>query len=275
MTKYNGIKGLEGREQVGAVVTAGIKSSRGFPEQTDRYHIVQPREENGVRKYHPGFLQFNTASPERRKVLKGNIVHAYKDDFFESHLKAQVIGKMHPNKKPYCVGDGVKASRWSGEGAEDFKEMTCPNARCVHRICKPPVCTPFMRFMFRVKWADGSTMPSFLVKFTSKSWNTVGNFKGFFDYWENVASELGMNDYKLFGLPITLTLVYQTKPSDKSKFPVTIISADADPIDFFLRQQENIKELSGSVPIAITDQSEQEPTVVYEDVKAISKPTLF
>lgn len=277
MTKYSGIEGLEGREQVGAVVTAGKKSGRGFPEETDRYHIVQPREENGVRHPHPAFSQFNSAGSERRKVIRGNLVHAYKDDCFESFLKAQSIGrKMHPNKKPYCLGDGALATRWSGDDPEKFDEMVCPNRRCEFRLTKPPACKPFLRLLFRVRWSEESHMPSFLVKFTSGSWNTAGNFKGFFDYWENVAKELDMKEFKLFGLPITLTLAYQTKPSDKTKFPVTTISSEADPIDFFMRQQANMKELAGSDLIAITDAQEQTPEVVYEDVKAISKPsTLF
>jgi len=277
MTKYSGIKGLEGREQVGAVITAGRKSIRGFPEETDRYHIVQPREENGVRKPHPGFSLFNSAPPERRKVIRGNLVHAYKDDCFESHLKAQSLGKkMHPNKKPYCIGDGVKATRWSGGDPDAFNDMNCPNKQCEFRLSSPPTCKPFLRFLFRVRWVGESTMPSFLVKFTSGSWNTAGNFKGFFDYWDNVARELGMKDYKLFGLPITLTLAYQTKPSEKTKFPVTTISSDADPVEFFMRQQSNMKELAADELIAITDESEQTPELVYEDVKSISKPaTLF
>lgn len=274
MEKYNGIKDLTGREHVGAVVTVGRKSDRGFPEQTDRFHVVQPREENGVRGYHPAFSQFNSAPAERRKVIKGNIVHAYKDDCFESHLKAQAINKkMHPNKKPYCVGDGVKATRWTGREPDDFIEIDCPNKLCEFRMTQPPLCKPFLRFLFRISWAEGSTMPAFLVRFTSGSWNTAGNFKGFFDYWGNVAKELGMKNYKLFGLPVTLTVSYQTKPSEKTRFPVVAISSSADPIDFFMRQRADLRELTQDVPLAITDASEQDPLLVYEDVKAISKPS--
>jgi len=276
MTKYNGIKGLEGREPVGAVVTVGVKSTRGFPEQTDKFHIVQPREENGVRKYHPGFSQFNTAGAEHRKVIRGNIVHASKCDCFEFHLKAQAINKkMHPNKKPYCTGDGKDAMRWSGKGADDFNKMDCPHDRCEHRMTKPPLCKPFMRFLFKLRWKDGSLLPQSLVKLTSGSWNTTANFKGFFEYCESAASGLGLKEYTLFGFPFMLSLAYQTKPSEKTKFPVVTISPEIDPVDFFLQQRANIRELVVDVPIAITDQPEQEPVVVYEDVKAISKPTLF
>ena len=73
-----------------------------------------------------------------------------------------------------------------------------------------------------------------------------------------------------------LSLAYQTKPSEKTKFPVVTISPEMDPVDFFMQQRANIRELVGDVPVAITDESEQFPEIVYEDVKAISKPsTLF
>lgn len=279
MTKYNDIQGLEGREPVLAVVTVGVKSSRGFPEQTDKFHIVNPREENGVRKYHPGFTQFNTAAGEHRKVIRGNIVHASKHDCFEFYLKAQAIDKkMHPNKKPYCTGDGIHATRWTGKGADEFLKMDCPHDRCVYRITKPPLCKPFMRFLFKLRWKDGSVLPQSIVKFTSGSWNTTANFKGFFEYCYGVASELGLREYTFFGFPFMLSLAYQTKPSEKTKFPVVTISPEMDPVDFFMQQRKNIRELVGnvSVPVSITSGSEQDAKVVYEDFKGISKPaTLF
>lgn len=275
MNKYNGIEGLSGREPVGAVITVGVKSSRGFPEQTDRFHIVQPREEGGYRKPHPAFLKFNGADAELRKVIRGNIVHALQKDCFEFHLKAQAINKkMHPDKKPYCAGDGIHAMRWSGKGPDDFVKMDCPNEKCEFRLTKPPVCKPFMRFLFKLRWKSDS-LPQPLVKFTSGSWNTTANFKGFFDYCSRVASELGMKNLTLFGFPFMLSLAYQTKPSDKTKFPVVTISPEIDPVEFFLQQRANIRELSQDMPMAITDASEQDNLVVYEDVKGISKPNLF
>lgn len=274
MEKCSGIKDLTGREPVGAVVTVGVKSSRGFPEQTDRFHIVQPREENGVRKYHPAFGQFNSAGPDLRKIIRGNIVHATQTDCFEFHLKAQAINKkMHPDKKPYCIGDGVHAVRWSGRDPDDFIKMDCPHDKCQYRMTKPPICKPFMRFLFKLRWKDNSTLPQPLVKFTSGSWNTTANFKGFFDYCNRTAQELGLKEYTLFGLPFVLSLAYQTKPSEKTRFPVVTISPEVDPVDFFLQQRAKIRELTQDVPMAITDAPEQVAEIVYEDVKSISKPS--
>ena len=68
MQKPDGIKGLKGREPVGVVLSVGVKDKqRGFPTETDRFHLVAAREENGVRNLHPGFATFNTAAIEKRK----------------------------------------------------------------------------------------------------------------------------------------------------------------------------------------------------------------
>ena len=121
------IKDLHPREPVGAVVSVGVKDkAKGFPTETDRWHIVQPREENGIRHPHPAFTSFNQAPPEHRKVLKGVIMHATRDLCVEWHLKAQVLSKAHPDRRPACVGDGVKAIRWEGGEADDFMDIKCP-----------------------------------------------------------------------------------------------------------------------------------------------------
>lgn len=272
MRKPDHIKGLEGREPVGAVVTIGVKhKERGFPTETDRWHIVQPREEAGVRHLHPGFNAFNTAPPEKRKVLRGNIVHASVADCFEHHLKAQVIKKpAHPDKKPHCVGDGVHATRWQGPGADDFVEIKCPNERCEYRQNKPPTCKPFARMLFRLRWQDGVALPTPLVKFTTGSWNTVANIKGFFDYIDSTARQLGLEEYSLFGFPFLMTLQYQTKPSVQSRFPVVHISPEQDPVQFFMAQRKNIAGLQHDQVAALPDM--QGDGEVFEDVSSISVP---
>lgn len=274
MSEYEGIKGLTPREPIGAVVTIGIKDkSRGFPTQTDRWHIVQPKAENNVRKVHEAFRSFNTAAVEKRQVIRGNLIHATKAECFEHHLKAQVLRGAHPNKKPACVGDGVKAMRWEGQGPEDFMEIKCLNELCEYRQTQPPKCKPFMRFLFRLRWPDGVQLPTPLVKFTSGAWNTTANFLGFWEYLEGTAAQLGLHRYTLFGFPFLLSLHRQTKPSEQRSFPVVTISPEMDPIEFFMKQRDNIRQLSAEVPaIAITDQSEQAVDAVYEDVDSISVP---
>ena len=266
-----GIKGLEGREPVGAAVTIGVKhAQRGFPTETDRWHVVNPREESGIRHLHPGFTSFNQAPPEKRKVLRGNIIHASASECFEYQLKAQVLTKGHPDKKPACVGDGVNARRWAGPGPDDFIDIKCPNERCEYRQTEPPKCKPFARFLFRLRWQDGIALPTPLSKFTTGSWNTVANLKGFFDHIEKTANQLGLEQYTLFGFPFVLTLQYQTKASAKSRFPVVHISPEEDPVTFFMRQRKNIAQLQSEHIIALPDL--QDTGEIYEDVKAINVP---
>lgn len=268
-----GIKGLTGREPIGAAVTIGVKDkARGFPTGTDRWWVVNSREENGVRHLHPGFANFNAAQPDKRKVLRGNLIHATREECFEYQLKAQVIHKpAHPDKKPMCVGDGVKAVRWEGGDPDDFMEIKCPNERCEYRQTQPPVCKPFARLLFRLRWQEGIALPTPLVKFTTGSWNTTANLKGFFDHIEKTAQQLGLQEYTLFGFPFVMTLQYQTKASAQSRFPVVHISPEEDPVAFFMRQRENIAQLQAAHITALPQL--QGPDELYEDVEAITVPS--
>lgn len=269
------IKGLEGREPVGAVVSIGIKEKqRGFPTETDRWHIVNPKEESGIRHLHPGFASFNSAAPEKRKVIRGNIVHANRDECFEYHLKAQVLPnrKAHPDRRPACVGNGITAERWEGGEADEFMQIKCLNERCEFRQTKPPACKPFSRFLFRLRWPDGVAFPTPLVKFTTGAWSSTANLVGFFDYIENTAKQLGMSNYSLFGFPFILSLQYQTKPSAQSRFPVVHISPEEDPVAFFMRQRADIAQLqqAGNV-LSLEDM--QDVDEVFGDVQSISVPS--
>jgi len=267
------IKDLNGREPVGAVVSIGVKDKqRGFPTETDRWHIVNPREESGVRHLHPGFSAFNSAAVDKRKILRGNLVHSARDECFKHHLKAQVLRGAHPDKRPACVGDGVHATRWEGPGPDDFMEIKCPHERCEYRQGTPPKCKPWAQFLFRLRWQDGVALPTPLVKFTTGSWNTVGNILGFFEYIDQTARQLGMTSYSLFGFPFVLTLQYQTKPSAKSKFPVVHISPEEDPVAFFMRQRGDIALINSQTPAISLPDMAGDVDLEYEDVKSISVP---
>ncbi len=273
MTDMQGIKDLRGRDPIGAVVTIGVKhKERGFPTETDRWHIVNAREEAGIRHLHSAFGAFNSAPVEKRKVIRGNLVHATAADCFEYHLKAQVIKKpAHPDKRPACVGDGIHAIRWMGGDADNFENIKCPNDRCEFRMTKPATCKPFSRLLFKLRWQDGVALPTPLVKFTTGSWNTVANLKGFFDYIEESANQLGLKDYTLFGFPFLMTLQYQTKASVQSRFPVVHISPEIEPVDFFRMQRKNIAQLQQEHIVALPDL--QEAGEVFEDVSNISVPS--
>jgi hypothetical protein len=274
MKQPDHIEGIKGREPVSAAVTIGVKDrKRGFPIEKDRFHIVLPYEADGRREYHPSFGFFNTAPVDKRKLIMGNLVHASQEECFEYFLKAQVLGKgkAHPNKHPACVGDGSMAVRWEGPGPDDFKKIACPNERCEYRLSTPPSCKPWMRFLFRLRWND-ERHPATLVKFTSGSWNTVANFKGFFDYLDRMASELKISDFSLYGLPFTMTLVERTKASAQRRFPTVSISPDMDPVTWLQQRNAAMAALADPNYIALTDDSQQDPAVVFEDMGTISKP---
>lgn len=270
------IAGTEGREPVGVVLSCGIKKGgSGFPVEKDRYHLVQPREENGMRPHHPAFAAFNQAQVDKRKMIRGNLVHATKAECFEGYLRKQTGPssiRMHPNRMPFCQGDGVHARRWMGGAPDDFTEIRCPNEQCEYRLTTPATCKPFSRILFRIRWPDGNPLPSMLCKYTSGGWYTYTNLLGFFDYLERTAGEIGLEKYSLFGFPFTMTLTQQTKPSAQTRFPVTVITPEEDPVAFFARQSEQMKLARATQYDAIAGPSQQEPDLVYEDIKQLQVP---
>lgn len=283
----HGIAGLEGREPIGAAVTIGIKGPSGAPTERDRFHVVESAPDaQDRRQHHRAFEVYNRMKPEARRLLRGNLVHATRAACFEHHLKCQQKpgGSMHPQRRPFCVGDGVRAVRWMGKDADDFQQIECPHDRCEFRQAqgsKPIPCKPWMRLLFRIAWDDATqaalaaagkpAMPSMIVKFTSGSWNTVRNAIGFFDQFEQTAAALGIPHAKLFGLPFTMQLGERTNSEKKSRFPVVTFSPSMDLIEFLGAQKKQLDAL-GAVPVveALTDQSQQSPEVVAGDYEAIS-----
>jgi len=269
------IKDLQSREPIGAILSIGKKSARGFPHETDRFHIVSTMQDaNKVRQPHPAFNSFNAAPPEKRKVIRGNLIHATRDDCFEYYLKAQTLGgKQHPNKQPMCTGNGTTALRYADNQNDpnQFNEIVCPGDKCEFRVGDKPMCKPFSRLLFRLRWLDGVAFPTPLTKFSTGSWNTCANLVGFFEYIENVTKHLGIKEYSLFGFPFMMVLSKKTNPAKKTSFPVVTITPEADPVQFFTLQAQNFEQLSGSSSMALIDmQSDQE---LLEDSESLSLPS--
>lgn len=275
LKKYNGIEGVEGREPVMAVLALGRKpKTKGFPIEKDRFHIVVPREADDMREYHPAFKLFNEAAPEHRQIIHGNIVHATVKECFEWHRKKQGTpeNKLHPNGMPFCVGDGVSATRWMGGAPDNFKEIQCPNDKCEFAMIEDSTkkCKPWMRFLFRVRWPKGN-LPNGLFKFVTQSWNSVVNFVGFFDSLMKTAANLGIANPSLYGVPFTMTLTKGTKPSIHAKFHFITISTDIDPLEFFMKQKQLLSQIAdGGKPVALIEAPENAAEVVFEDWKQIS-----
>ena len=278
MDKPRGIAGLQGREPVSVVLSLGIKNAQGVPVEKDRLHLVVPHEADGRRGHHAGFAAFNNAAPERRQMIRGNLVHATERECFELNLRAQVAKSLglpaHPNKRPVCQGDGVRAQRWCGiaDEPDNYTEVQCLNERCQARLTEPSQCKPFARLLFRLRWPDGNPLPSVVAKFTTGGWNTAANLRGFFDQIDRTARQIGLTQYTLFGLPFTLTLHQQTKASARRKFPVVAISPDMDLIEFFGRQQEQIAQLKTVNPVDLLSGPETSAEAEYIDVRGISGP---
>lgn len=285
----NGIAGLTGKEPVGAVLTIGHKGPRGNPEMTDRFFIVVPQMADGIRPAHPAFAAFNEAPPEKRQVIRGHLIHATRADMFEHNLKAQVLPKphpAHPNKAPACSGDGERAVRWNGT---EFKAIRCPNDLCEFRQkpqSGPTTCKPFMRILFRPRWAEvrskdangvivnsENPLPTPLMKLTSGSWNNVRAFLGFFEYIEQQAKLLGVPDVSLYGLPFTITLSKKSIAAQQRAFPVLFITPDTDVQAFIAGQIRNRRDLILSAPppvAALTDGTERSTEVEDADYQTIN-----
>jgi hypothetical protein len=281
-----GIAGIEGRENVGAVLTIGRKpdNGRGFPIEKDRLHIVNPIENaQKVRTHHPAFRAFNNADPKWRQSVNGQIVHATEAGCFQYSLRnQQAPGQpVHPQQIPYCLGNGERARRWTGS---EFIDIPCPGDKCEFRqktAQGKPSCSPSMRFLFRPIWPETSTMPSPLFKFTSNGWNSVRNFVGLFKQIADAAAAMGFDDYSLAGLNITLTLTEQTNRALKSRFPVMHVVATDHPVDFFARQLEmrrlmaertRVKVLESPAMVQIT--GPEEASTAAADYRQNVPPTI-
>lgn len=280
LPEYRGIAGLEGREPVGAVLTIGVKGPRGNPTDTDRFHLVVPTMgADGRRALHPDFKRWHAAPIDHRQVVHANLVHVTEEDAWGYRLKAQVLPgdrwPAHPDKRPACEGDGVTATRYFGEtGTDDFREIPCPNEACEFRQGKPKPCGAFGTLYFRIRWPEGVSLPSPLVKWSTASWNSVRNVEGFFEHVRTQAEELGVESPSLYGLSFSMTLSRKTKPSERAAFPVVSISPECDLVDFFLAQRRRRAELGGGelklLPAGARDPEESTPEEAFADFATIT-----
>ena len=271
---HYGIAGVDGREPIGAALSVGRKGPRGNPVDTDRLFLVAARE--GDDKRRPMLPQFAPFNDREQAFVRGNLVHEQPRELFEWHLKAIVKpgGQMHPDRRPFCTGDGATATRWMGGEANNYKTITCPNERCEFRASsggKPPACRPWMRFLFRLRWPEGNPLPTPLVKYTSQGWETIRGFVGLMESLERARRNLGAEDLPLFGYPITLTLSRRTKPSKGLRYPVVDVAGEVDPVTFFAALRARINDIRTVSPVAaITDERQQTPEQVDDDYRLIT-----
>ena len=248
MQRFNGIKDIRGTIPIVAALTMGRKApsgQRGVVER-DRFHLAMPQTTNNERPLHPAFASFNQAPPEYRREVWGHLAHATHADIFEHYLLNYIPPGMrrHPDRIPFCKGDGVRAMRWGGDPQRprDFQEIACPNRDCEFRQPGNASCKPKMQFLFRLHWPERgpwATMPRELVKFESSAWGTVSAFVGLFEHIDQSALQFAHRFAtmpSLFGMPIKLTMSEETRASSRSKYYVVTPTLAIDSIEWFTRQ---------------------------------------
>lgn len=281
MSGPRGIAGLAGREPVGVVVTAGRKAlpgdgtKPGTPINRERFYLMMPDPApvegvmGGARIPHPAFAAYNAerrgevpVAPTERARLIGRLAHATEVECFHYSRRLQIDSNTRralPSRRPFCVGDGVRAVRIRPDGpggAEQEHAIECLGDRCPYATGLPDGCKPSMRFLFQLGW-DGDAlragMPTPLAKFTSQSWNTIRNFIGFFERIRAAAAAEGWESYSIAGFPFELTI--QPKlggPDGRRKFPVSRIAPLHDPISWFrLDAAERREALGVSQPVSL------------------------
>ena len=282
-----GIKGLTPREPIGVVATIGHKGGKGQPVDTDRFYLVLPTAEKvgniEARRPHPSFRGFNEIGAKedadegkaRRQVVAGQLVHVSVSECWEHHLTAQVLPGLqaHPARAPHCTGDGTRARRWNGQA---YQEIVCPNELCQYRQGDRKACGAWGRVLFRLRWKDGSPLPGLLCKLTTKSWNSVAAFLGFFEEVERQAQILG-GQLGVYGVPFVITLGRKSIPSRQRSFPVMNISVDGDLQLFFVERAGRLRQALEEVrrPVAaLTDGEQQRDQEVALDIETITPPRL-
>lgn len=277
---YDHIDGLKGREPVGAILRIGRKAPGGYPTENDRFFIVSPQTQ--LREFksrqgkthvalqrdtHPEFDAYHALDPEARRHIRGNLTHAAIEDCYRVHLRAQQLTPtdrwpVHPNMAPSCIGDGENATRYYGTNDEgdDFREIACPNELCEFRQEGNRQCKPFGRIYFRPNWRGTSGPPTPLMKLVTSSWNSCANLKGFFDYIQTQAEQLGIVNPSVFGLPFSISLERKSDRRHSRAYPVMSFTPETDLIAFFVRQAKALEETGGrlELPEAVGAESDVE-----------------
>ena len=161
------------------------------------------------------------------------------------------------------------------DDTNDFVEMQCLGNRCEFAQGQPPPCRPWMRVVFLLThWGNGQSLPGVLAKFTSGGWQTYQNFLGFFEQIQTAAQQIGIENPNLTGYPLTLHHLYKTKPEKRIKYQVIEVYPRKSPYEFLAEQTKLIKSIRSEYGEleAITDQTQQQPQVVFEDQKSIEWP---
>lgn len=288
-TDYRGILDLEPREPIAAVLSAGRKAGAKGVAERDRYHLVDPHEnDQGIRPYHPGFKAFNDADADRRRIVHGFLIHAMEEECWHWQNAAFLLPgwPKPPSRRNACVG-GLKggemlAKRYCGqkqeEGpngseveVEDWREIPCPNRLCEFQQGDASPCGPAGRLYFQLRWPQTQApLPCVETMYETHGANTVANVCGFFHQVHQQAAHLGVTRYSLFGLPFILTMAQRRKKG--KKWWETHMTADCVLQEFFLRQRREVSELEGELPERRRLVAVQGDPPAEEEARSVQKP---
>lgn len=248
-------------EPVDAVLRVGKKSPRGNPTETDRFFIADPIEVDGVRPLHPSFAAYNQAEPDKRRLIRANLVHETAREAVDlARIAYRLTEFPSGTREPSCRGDGRTAERWIGGEKQVIK---CPGDLC--QFAQKGQCKVFLKVLFRPRWND-SRWPAPLMKYTSRGEHMLSSLYGLFDHVAGVAHGLGLcpspeptqgmdvldaGGVSVFGMPFSISLASKTNKRQRTRFPVVRFAPDGDLLQWLLGQREARRQLAEASPQAL------------------------
>lgn len=243
---------------------------------------------------HASFASFNSADPEKRRVLWGNLVHAR----FAASERLGTVGACYTRfradtlpgialgsvqgSRPACTGDGVSATRWNMK-RKGFDAIACPGDLCEFRQAdgdNMPPCKRSSSMVFQLRWPAKFPFPclnAFLE--TAGSWSFASQqWWGFHMHiaqqWAEIVGDDSPPD--VYGLPIRFQLVERTTLGSKRKQWVPELSLDFEEgktlQDFLLFRARSRREArhlitSDRAPLSLPDYGAVEAVdATYEPV---------
>lgn len=287
LARYDHIEGMEGKVPVGCQIAIGLKLANGNiqPGSNDRFYVKVAAADRpgkaGVRVLHPAFEAYNNAPKDRRQVMYGNFVHAEQSAAWTHQLMAYVLGKRdgrdwpaHPRRKPSCVGDGVKATRYFGEhGEDDFREIACPHHACPFYGTD---CKAFGRVYFRPDWAalGFPNLPPILARWETRSPQNVDAWVGFWKYIQEQAQAWGLPGLSAYAIPFAMSIQRKTNPAEKSNYPIISVSVNGDLLRIIHAQRKAIQAAGGVLALpafaGAEDDEENAPDALAESWAELS-----
>lgn len=153
-------------------IRMGRKGERGGVIEKDRFHLCSGRASGSgmkaVSDYHPSFGAFNGATPDRRREVRGTIIHSrweaparHGDGACWTRFDANKLPghEQPPGQHPVCSGDGRRAKRWVGR---KWTDIVCPGDGCEFRQGDSPPCKRSSTLVVQLRWREevGDRLPA-------------------------------------------------------------------------------------------------------------------